>query len=222
MMLSLGILLLVIAVILITSFRRAPGIGVMVALVIIGFTIWFNGDGLVRLGFFSPPNWASTIVWSIFFGLLIQILSTLVLEPFSDKVTKNTTDHSAFEGLRGSLKSFLLMLVVVWIVAAFVEEIIFRGYMMGTITVLLGDSKSVTAISLIGTSVIFGLTHWYQSKSGALSTGVIGFVLGILFVASGYNLWLPILTHGFIDTFGLFLIYTNLDKALQERVQIFK
>ena len=74
---------------------------------------------------------------------------------------------------------------------------------------------------MIISSVLFGLAHWYQGKSGVLSTGIVGAVLGILFIASGFNLWLPILTHGFIDTVGLFLIYVNADKTLKERVKIF-
>jgi uncharacterized protein len=221
-MVSFGILFIVTAVILVTSFRRTPGIGVIAALLIIAVTIWLRGDGLAGLGFLPPPNWVSTISWSIFLGIAIQLLSTLVIEPFSDKLTKSETDHSMFDGLRGNLKSFLLMLAVVWVVVAFAEEVIFRGYMLGEIAALWGDSKAVTAVGLLATSVIFGLAHWYQSRSGALSTGIVGFMLGLIFIFAGYNLWLPILTHGFIDTVGLFLIYANLDKTLQERIRLFK
>jgi membrane protease YdiL (CAAX protease family) len=102
-----------------------------------------------------------------------------------------------------------------------VEEIIFRGYVMGEIAELIGASEAALAVNVILSSVLFGLAHWYQGKSGALSTGIIGAVLGILFIASGFSLWLPILTHGFIDTIGLFLIYVNADKILKERVRLF-
>lgn len=220
-MITLTILILVAVVIVITSFRRVPGIGVIVALVIIGLLIWLRGDGLIGLGFFPPESWRETFLWSFLLGIAIQFGSTLILEPFSDRVTKSATDHSLFESLRGNLKNFLLLLVTVWILVAFLEEVIFRGYMMGDIAELFGTSKPALAINLILTSILFGLAHWYQGKSGALSTGIIGAVLGILFINSGFNLWLPILTHGFIDTVGLFLIYINADKFLKERVKIF-
>ena len=220
-MISFAILILVAAVILVTSIRRLPGIGVVIALVIIGLLIWLRGDGLVGLGFFPPENWGMTVLWSFLLGIAIQFASTLLLEPFSDKVTNSTTDHSLFESLRGNLKNFLFLLVPVWVLVAFLEEIIFRGYMMGDIAELIGTSKPALAVNLILTSVLFGLAHWYQGKSGALSTGIVGVVLGILFIASGFNLWLPILTHGFIDTLGLFLIYISADKFLKERVKIF-
>ncbi|MCI0608912.1 MAG: CPBP family intramembrane metalloprotease [Anaerolineae bacterium] len=220
-MISLIILILVAAIITITSFRRVPGIGVIAALVIIGLLIWLRGDGLITLGFFPPENWGMTILSSFLLGIAIQFVSTLILEPFSDKVTNSTTDHSLFEGLRGNLKNFLFLLVTVWVLVAFLEEIIFRGYMMGDIAELIGTSKPALAVNLILSSTLFGLAHWYQGKSGALSTGIIGAVLGILFITSGFNLWLPILTHGFIDTVGLFLIYINADKFLKERVKMF-
>jgi membrane protease YdiL (CAAX protease family) len=204
-----------------SSFKRVPGIGVIAALVIIGITVLLGGDGLIALGLFPPENWGITIWWSILLGVGIQLASTLFLEPFADKVTKSTTDHSAFEGLRGNLLNFLIILLTVWILMAFVEEIIFRGYMMGEIAELIGTSKVALAVNVIVSSVLFGLAHWYQGKSGALSTGMIGAVLGILFITSEFNLWLPILTHGFIDTIGLFLIYVNADKVLKERVKIF-
>ncbi len=221
-MISMGILLLVTTIILLTSFRRLPGIGIVAALLIIAVTLWLRGDGLAGLGFLPLENWITTVLWSIFLGLVIQLLSTLVIEPFSDRVTKSKTDHSMFDGLRGNLKGFLLMLVVVWVVVAFVEEVIFRGYMMGELIAVFGNSKLVVGAVLVLSSVIFGLAHWYQGQSGALSTGIIGFMMGLIFIYTGYNLWLPILTHGCIDTAGLFLIYTNLDKTLQERINIFK
>jgi membrane protease YdiL (CAAX protease family) len=220
-MVSSIILILVTTVIIITSFRRLPGIGVIAALVIIGLTVWLRGDGFVGLGFFPPEDWETTILWSLLLGIAIQFASTLILEPFSDNVTNSRTDHSAFEGLRGNLRNFLFVLLLVWILVAFVEEIIFRGYMMGEIATLIGTSQSALALNVIVSSILFGLAHWYQGKSGALSTGIVGLLLGILFIASGFNLWLPILTHGFIDTVGLFLIYVNADKSLKERVNRF-
>lgn len=220
-MISTGIMIFVSAVILISSVRRAPGIGVIAALVIIGITIWARGDGLVGLGFHPLESWPATIGWSLLLGTALAFASTLLVEPFSDKIMRSKTDHSAFDNLRGNIRNFLLVLVTVWLLVAFVEEIIFRGYMMGDIAELIGTSKAALAVNVIVSSILFGLAHWYQGKSGVLSTGIIGAVLGTLFIANGFNLWLPILTHGFIDTAGLFMIYISADKYLKERVRLF-
>jgi len=220
-MVSFSILALVVVVILITSFKRVPGVGVIAAMTIIGITTWLRGDGLAGLGFLPPAHWKTTIVWGILSGVAIQFLSTLILEPLSDKITKSTTDHSSFESLRGNLLNFLLTVAGVWVVVVFLEEIIFRGYMMGDFARLFGMTKIALAVNLIFTSAVFGLAHWYQGISGALSTGIIGALLGVLFIISGFNLWLPILTHGVIDTVGLFLILINADKYLKEHMRLF-
>lgn len=221
-MVSLGILSLVTVLILTTSLTGRRDIGAIGALLIIGVTVWLRGDGLAGLGFFPPEDWRMTILWSFLLGTAIQFASTILFEPLSDKITGSATDHSAFDQLRGNLAYFLLILVGVWVVVVFLEETIFRGYIMGEIARLMGTSRVALAVSLIWSSVLFGLAHWYQGKSGALSTGIIGVLLGILFITGGFNLWLPILTHGFIDTVGLFLVYLNADKFLKERVKIFK
>jgi len=220
-MVSFSILALVVVVILAASFKRVPGAGVIAAVAIIGITIWLRGDGLAGLGFLPPANWSTTIVWSIVSGVAIQFLSTLILEPLSDKITNSTTDHSSFDGLRGNFLNFLLIVLGVWVVVVFLEEIIFRGYMMGDIARMFGTSKMALAVNVIFTSAVFGLAHWYQGKSGALSTGIMGALLGVLFIISGFNLWLPILTHGVIDTVGLFLIFINADKYLKEHAGLF-
>jgi len=220
-MISLLILFVIAAVVIVTSFKRVPGIGATTALAVIGVVVWLRGDGLIELGLAAPENWGRTVIWALLFGIAIQFFSTTLLEPFSDKVTKSSTDHSLFENLRGNLKFFLFLLATVWVLVAFAEEVIFRGYIMGEIAALIGASKPALAINVILSSILFGLAHWYQGKSGALSTGIVGALLGVMFIASGFNLWLPILTHGFVDTVGLFLIYLNADKILKERVKIF-
>ena len=46
----------------------------------------------------------------------------------------------------------------------------------------------------------------------------MGFLFGVIYLASGRDLWLVILTHGFVDTFGLLLIYSGVDRRLRTLV----
>lgn len=57
-----------------------------------------------------------------------------------------------------------------------------------------------------------------QRQSRVLSTGIIGCVLGIIFILSDFNLWLAIFTHGFIDTIGTELISIDGDKIIRDKV----
>jgi membrane protease YdiL (CAAX protease family) len=64
-------------------------------------------------------------------------------------------------------------------------------------------------------STLFGLAHWYQGPSGVLSTAVVGVFMGIIFIWAGFNLWVVIFTHAFIDTISLVLVYSNQDRKLK-------
>jgi uncharacterized protein len=103
----------------------------------------------------------------------------------------------------------------VWVLVALLEECVYRGFLMTEITWLLGTSTTMTIINVLFTSVVFGLSHGYQGKSGILSTTIVGGLLAIIFVWGEYNLWLPIFTHGFIDTVGISLIAIDGDKKIR-------
>lgn len=214
---SAYLLLLFVSLALVASgAKRQPGIGIILALAAIGLLAWVKGLGLASFGVFPPTNWWLTILLGSLYGVLISLAGNLLIEPLANRLTHSTIDLSLFDPLRGNLRLLLIALVGVWLTVPFIEELIFRGYLMIQLEVILGDSLPARLLNLGYTSLIFGLSHWYQGKSGALSTGILGALLGALMFSSGFNLWLPILTHGFIDTVGLILIYLNADHFLKK------
>jgi uncharacterized protein len=159
------------------------------------------------------------VLWSLILGILLALASTLLIEPLADRLTGSAHDHSLFDGIRGNFKALVKLLVLVWLLVVFLEEVIFRGFLMTELALLLGTRPVGTVVNLLFSSILFGVAHWYQGRSGTLSTGMIGLFLGVIFIASGYNLWLPILTYGFIDTVGLWLVYSDHDRRLKMWVE---
>lgn len=212
---SLASIIFISVILTLTSLKRAPGIGVLLAIAIIAGLTWLRGEGLAGLGFVRPESWPVTILLSMGLGLILALASTLVIEPLTDRLTGTAIDHSLFDSIRGNLPGLLKLLLLVWLLVAFLEEIIFRGFLMLEVRRWLGTGVGGLVINLLFNSILFGIAHWYQGRSGALSTGIVGMLIGVIFIAGGYNLWLPILTHGFIDTFGLTLVYLNGDRWLK-------
>ena len=70
-------------------------------------------------------------------------------------------------------------------------------------------------VAMLAVSVLFGIGHWYQGVAGVVESTFSGLFFGALFLASGRNLWLPILAHGLSDTIGLALIYLGLVPELR-------
>jgi len=194
--------------ILISSFVMAwiggPGylIGLLAALV----TFWATGWDWSYFGL-GKIKWAGSILPALGYVMLIILLNDFLMEPLLEMIIGDGIQLESFDGLRGNLPNLLMMLAVMWVMAAFGEEFFYRGYVMNRLAHLFGNSRLSWTIALILSSVIFGIVHGYQGISGMVSTGFVGLFLGLAFYRNRDNLLIGILVHGIYDTYGLSLIY---------------
>jgi membrane protease YdiL (CAAX protease family) len=98
----------------------------------------------------------------------------------------------------------LLLLVVLPTVAG-VEELLFRGALIGAFEA--GFSFSPWLLAVLS-SVAFGLGHGLQGPGGILVTGVLGFALAAAFVLTG-SLWVVIVAHYLVNALE-FLVHEGL------------
>lgn len=161
------------------------------------------------LGFRRPHRWITTVGAALAAAVALQLLSEFVIEPITGR-----PDLSEFHSLVGNLPASLGMLALVWTIAAFGEEMAYRGYVLERAATLGNYSSSAYAIAMVVVSFLFGLGHFYQGWAGVVGSTVSGLMFGLLYLKSGRNLWLPILAHGFSDTIGLALIYFGLAPGL--------
>lgn len=115
-------------------------------------------------------------------------------------------DTSAFEAIRGNERVLLAGLALAWTLAAFGEEMVFRGYLMSRIAGLAGGTRAGWAAALVVSSACFGWAHGYQGPAGMVATGLIGALLGLLYLRTR-NLWTVIICHGVVDTITMTLVY---------------
>ena len=211
------LVVLVSALLVGTGLTKQPGLGVLGSLLAIGAATWARGDGWASLGFAAPDSWWATVAFAFVLGVALQGLSIRLVEPMAERLTGEPHDHSVVAGVRGNWKAFALWMPLVWLVVAPLEEIVFRGFLMTEIARIVGTGPWATLLNVVLASVVFGLAHAYQGRSGMVSTGLLGAVLGWVFVASGFDLWLAIFVHGFVDTVGLAVIASGSDEALRRR-----
>jgi len=50
---------------------------------------------------------------------------------------------------------------LVWVQAAFGEELVFRGFLLTRLELVLAGGLSATAMALVGQALLFGVPHWY-------------------------------------------------------------
>lgn len=169
-----------------------------------------RGLGWHAVGLVRPARWDRTVLVAVVAAVMLQLLSTYVTEPIITSITGEPTDLSRFRPLVGNVRFLLGGLLVVWTLAAFGEELTYRGYILNRVADLGDRRPSAWIIGLVSVSVLFGIGHLYQGTTGVVDTTISGLLLGGLYLTFGRNLWIPVLTHGFTDTIALLMVFLDL------------
>jgi membrane protease YdiL (CAAX protease family) len=159
------------------------------------------------VGLSKPVSWSRTLWLGLLAGLTMEALELLVTQPLLVRWTGKYPDLSLLAQSRGNLELLLLLVAGSWTLAAFGEELVWRGYLLNRTCDLLGLHGAGLGSSLAIVSVAFGLAHGDQGATGVIENTIDGALLGLLYLASGRNLWLPILAHGVTDTVDSLLLY---------------
>lgn len=185
----------------------SPGylIGISAVLIMLWANRWEWGILGVKKVRFIPSVLTATY-YAIAIFVLIDILTQPLIEIWFGQI-----DISSLDGIRGNFVSYLIFIVVMWVVAAFGEEFFYRGYLMKRLAQMLGDTNKTWMLGALVSAICFGLAHMYQGWSGVITTGMIGFIVGLIFIKER-NLLIPILIHGIYDMIGITLIYLDRER----------
>ncbi|MEO9869556.1 CPBP family intramembrane glutamic endopeptidase [Ekhidna sp.] len=197
---------MILSMILVVAMGTIGQVGFLVTMILMIVFYRIRKVTLVELGLNKPQSW----IRSIGLGLALAMAIILVVKGIEYVFFESSLkpDVSRFYVIKENPLYLFLTLIFVWITAGFGEEVIWRGFMMKNMAILLGNNRNSWIISLIISSVLFGSIHMYQGLIGVVQTGLAGLFLGMIYMKNGkYNLWLNILTHGFINTISLIYIY---------------
>jgi membrane protease YdiL (CAAX protease family) len=161
------------------------------------------------LGLRGSPRWPVLLLAGIVAGVTIEALELFVTQPLLVRLTGKYPDLSDFRDLVGNLKLLLLLIAASWVVAGLGEELVWRGYLMNRVADLFGRSAVGWTVTLVLVSAVFGLAHSYQDVTGIIENFIDGALLGIVYLASGRNLFAPIVAHGITDSVDCLLIYSG-------------
>ncbi len=155
------------------------------------------------MGLSWPASWRRTVLFALGAAALRILLGGLVIDPLTAHFWPPAVAPSGTDQIAGHWMVALRWLLLVWTFAAFGEEIGYRGYLLNRAADAGGRSTAAYWAGIVVVSVLFGYGHFYKGPAGIVDSGMAGLILGAAYVVSKRNLWVCILAHGFIDTFGL-------------------
>ncbi|MEK7316844.1 MAG: CPBP family intramembrane glutamic endopeptidase [Candidatus Eisenbacteria bacterium] len=159
------------------------------------------------IGFICPNDiWRSIAVGAIA-GVLMELSAVYVATPRISGFFGVEPNYSHLKGIQGNLRLLFVFLGLNWTLAAFGEEVCFRGFLMKRVAQVFGEGRWAWVASLLSSSVLFGWGHTEQGVSGWVQEGLSGLLLGMLFLATKRTLAVPIVAHGVSNSVAFVLIY---------------
>ena len=152
--------------------------GAMIAALVL-FIWWFGGRRIADLGLYDWwGDLSVTLSAAAAWGLLLLLALTLNGRGlFRERLRALYRRYEPYmPRTRGELAASWLTSTA----AGCGEEIAYRGFLLWYGATLIG-----LPLSLIGTSLLFGIAHGYQSRFGMVFATIMGLLVGILYMASG-------------------------------------
>jgi hypothetical protein len=180
-------------------------LGLLISLGLLWVVTRLRGASWPYFGLYRPKSWLLTMLQSLGISLVVFLAVRFIINPIMATLPNAAyQDLSRFDYLNGDLPNLIIMLIIIWITAAFLEEFLFRGYLMNRLIDLQGKQTILAwTAAVVVQAIIFGFVHAYQSPAGMIKVGLIGLLFGISYLVTGRNLWPVILAHGLIDSLDM-------------------
>lgn len=196
-----------VAIVIADAFGLVPLTQTIFLLPLVWISLRLREERWSTIGFARPRRMGRAIAIGAVAGLALELFAVFVTTPWISALFGVEPDYSELKEIRGNLALLLVFLALSWTLAAFGEEVTFRGFLMKRVAELFGGSRAAWVASLLLSSMLFGWGHTEQGVSGWVQEGMSGFLLGVLFLLAGRNLVVPIVAHGVSNTLAFVLIY---------------
>jgi len=96
-----------------------------------------RGIGWRRVGLTLYKNWRTTLALGLIAGVLLECLELFITQPILVKWLHKQPNLETFHQLRGNIAVTLIFIALAWTLAAFGEEMVYRGYLMNRVAELM-------------------------------------------------------------------------------------
>ncbi len=182
-----------------------PGVGVLASLGIVLAALFLIKQSRAGVLPFVDHSIFRSVLLGIGFGILIQISLHFLIEPLIEQLSQSEISLENFDEVNGNLANYLMLLALGLLFGGIVEELIFRGFVIGWGVRIFGERSGIF-LAILSASA-FGAAHMYQGIAGVVTTGLTGMILGFIYLFVGRKLLPVIVTHMTINFIGITQIY---------------
>ena len=174
-----------------------------------------RGYSALESGLAAPERgWLRLIALALPIALALYFAKALTLGRLLHALFPEGKDLSAFDALHGNLANLLVYLAFMWLLAAFGEELMWRGFLLRELGERNGGPLPWLTAVLVS-ALFFGLAHAYQGAFGVVEKVVGATIMGGIYVWSGRSsIWLVVLIHGFQNTLSFVALYLGVYEQL--------
>lgn len=113
-----------------------------------------------------PEGWPRLAAIGVVVGIAMWLLEFFFTMPLLHRVLGYWPDLTDFNDLVGNATLLAIYLALNWMLAAFGEEMVWRGYALPRVAAFAGTGMRAWIVALVVVNVAFGLAHLYQGPSG--------------------------------------------------------
>jgi len=173
----------------------------LVLLALAGISLAVRRQGLGSLGLVRPTR-AHLVEGTAAFAVLWSLFQLAVTMPVANHLSGHRQDMGVFADVEGDLGLLVVLVVLSWTLAAIVEEVAFRGFLLTRLRDAIGHGRTGLLLAVVVSSVLFGVLHSEQGLVGVVIVALDAVAFCALRLHYG-TLWASVLAHGFNNTLGL-------------------
>lgn len=169
----------------------------------------WRGVGWKSLGLQRPKVLWIAVAGAVALYLANMALARWVAPQLAQWITP--AQQPSFMGaiVRGNAGAFAAWLAIGIVVGGFMEECLFRGFLLTRVTQALGGGAIALGVGVASQALLFGALHLYGGAFAFVFAALAALASGIGYVVLGRNLWPLIAVHAAWNSVAIWGIYSS-------------
>lgn len=169
----------------------------------------WRGTGWASLGLHRPRSAWIAVAGAIVLYLANVALARWVAPPLAQWIAPAQQASYIGSVVPGNTAAFALWVTIGILVGGFMEECLFRGFLLVRVATALGGSQLALGAGVVAQALLFGALHLYGGAFAFAFATLAALAAGIAYLALGRNLWPLVAVHAAWNTVAIWGVFAR-------------